>query len=94
MGTHTPSQVDQVQLVTYQSTLVKHSNTTLLSLNASNNALEVPNAELADNISSLGALSTKLSSSSKWLSGSDVAGLFKDVNYLNGNNTVFQPMGV
>lgn len=94
MGSHTPSQPDQVQLIAYQDALLKHSNTTLLALNSSNNALPNPNAALAENISTLGATSKKLGSSKTWLSGSDVTGLFKDVNYLNGNNTAFQPMGM
>lgn len=91
MGSHTPSQPDQFQVVAYQDALLKHSNSTLLALNASNNALPSPDAALAANISSLGATSSKLGSSKTWLSGGDVTNLFKDVNYLNGNNTAFQP---
>lgn len=93
MGSHTPSQLDQVQLIKYQDTLLQSSNTTLLALNASNSALPTPNAALADNITALGETSTDLIKSSEWLSASDVTNLYREVGYLNGNNTVFQPMG-
>eukprot|EP00878_Enallax_costatus_P033281 GHUV01036692.1.p1 GENE.GHUV01036692.1~~GHUV01036692.1.p1 ORF type:complete len:538 (+),score=156.99 GHUV01036692.1:799-2412(+) len=94
MGVHTPSQYDQTTLVDYQDTLLKHANKSLVALNTSNNALPEPNAALDNNISSLAKSSSKLGGSKSWLSSGDVTELFKDVNYLNGNNTVFQPLGM
>lgn len=89
-GTGLPSKTDQQQLVSYQNTMLRTSNATLLSLNASNNALPTPNTDLAANISALSPISSKLGSSKSWLSGSDVTQLFNNVNYLAGNNTMLK----
>jgi hypothetical protein len=90
VGTNLPSKPDQVQLVSYQTTLLRASNSTLLSLNATNNALATPNADLAANISALAPTSARLTNSRSWLSGSAVTGLFNNVNYLAGNNTMLK----
>jgi hypothetical protein len=90
MGTHLPSKPDQFQLIAYQTAMLRHSNTTLLSLNASNSALDAPNVQLAANISSLASTSTRLGSSRSWLMTSQVTGLFQNVNYLAGNNTMLK----
>lgn len=94
LGTNIPSQRDQQQLINYQNTLLANSNITLLALNASNNALATPSTALAQNISHLAATSSALVNTEEWLSSYDVTRLFSNVNYLNGNNTVFQPLGM
>lgn len=90
IGVNIPSMPDQTQLVSYQTSMLRHSNTTLLSLNATNNALATPNADLAANITRLASTSSRLVNSRAWLDGSAVTGLFNNVNWLNGNNTVLK----
>lgn len=90
IGTNLPSKPDQMQLVSYQTTLLRASNTTLLGLNTTNNALAAPDTDLAANISALAPTSSRLTNSRSWLSGSAVTSLFNNVNYLAGNNTMLK----
>jgi hypothetical protein len=93
MGTHSPSQPDQQQLLLYQDLLLQQSNASLRFLNTSNNALPAPSAGLAANVSSLGNATAKLLSSKAWLNAGAVASNFKAVNSLMGNNTEFAVAG-
>ncbi|WIA36993.1 hypothetical protein OEZ86_008230 [Tetradesmus obliquus] len=93
MGTHSPSQPDQQQLIMYQNLLLQQSNSSLRFLNTSNNALPTPSAGLAANVSSLGNATAKLLASKAWLDGNAVAANFKNVNLLLGNNTEFAVAG-
>lgn len=92
LGTNSPSQPDQKQLISYQDLLLEHSNTSILALNASNTALPTPSAALAANISTIGNATSKLVNSKAWLDSAAVASNFRAVNYLVGNNTDFAPL--
>jgi hypothetical protein len=89
MGVNSPSQPDQQQLIIYQDLLLQQSSANIKFLNSSNNALTVPDAGLAANVTTLGNSTAKLLSSKAWLNAGAVASNFKAVNYLLGNNTDF-----
>jgi outer membrane murein-binding lipoprotein Lpp len=93
MGTHSPSQVDQQQVIFYQDLLLQQSNSSLRFLNTSNNALAAPSAGLAANVTALGSATSKLLSSKAWLDAGAVASNFKAVSTLLTNNTDFAVAG-
>jgi hypothetical protein len=87
LGTHSPSKLDQRQVIFYQELLLQQSNASLRFLNASNNELALPSAGLTANVTALGSSTAKLLSSKAWLDAASVASTFKAVNSLLGNNT-------
>lgn len=89
MGVNAPSMPNQRELLQYQNLILKQSNSSLLFLNTSNNALPTPDAALAKNISTLGSTTSQLMSSKAWLDSNTVSQTFISVNYLLANNTDF-----
>jgi hypothetical protein len=89
MGSHIPSQLDQRQLVDYQTAMLQQGNNTLVFLADANNALPTADAALSDSIQTLGMENSGLLESTKWLNTNDVTSNFESVQGLLMNFTEF-----
>jgi hypothetical protein len=89
MATHTPSKLDQRQIIAYQEAMLQQGNSTLTFLSDANNALPTANPALSDSIQTLGTENSDLLNTTKWLSTGAVTDNFESVQGLLMNFTDF-----